>query len=85
MKFMSIQATVDGFAQRPRVVRRLGGLVARDLAMLVVLVTAEVLQLLDERGARDGDQPGLEQRGAVLVGEPRSAAIDGHSMKIEIA
>ena len=54
MKFMSIQATADGLAQRPRVVRRLGGLVARDLAMLVVLVTAEILQLLDERGARDG-------------------------------
>ena len=49
MKFMSIQATVDGFAQRPRVVRRLGGQqVASDLAVLVGLVAAEVLQLLDE-------------------------------------
>ena len=48
MKFMSIQATVDGLAERPRVVRRLGGLVAGDLAVLVGLVAAEILQPLDE-------------------------------------
>ena len=72
---MSVQATVDGLAQGARVVRRLGGLVARDLAVLVALVAAEVRQLLDERGARDGDEPGLEQRDAILVREPRSAAI----------
>ena len=48
MKFMSIQAMVDGLAQRTRVVRRLGGLVAGDLAVLVGLVAAEILQPLDE-------------------------------------
>ena len=60
MKFMSIQAMVDGcFAQRARVVRCLSGSVAGGLAMLVGFVAAEVLQLLDEQRARDRDNQGL--------------------------
>ena len=70
---------------RGYVARRLGGLVACDLAVLVGLVADGVLQLLDERSIRDRSQPGLVQRGAVLVGEPRSATIDGYRMKIKIA
>ena len=84
-RFVRIQATVDRFAQGARIVRRVGGLVACDLAVLVALGAAEVLQLLDERGARDGDEPGLEQRDAVLVREPRRAAIERYCMKAEVA
>ena len=64
---MRIPVTVDRFTLRARIERRIGDLVTCGLAVLVVLVAAEVYQLLDERGARDGDEPGFEQRDVVLV------------------
>ena len=76
---------MDRFAQGERIVCRFGGLVACDLAVLVALSAAEVLQLLDERGARDGDEPELKQLDAVLVRETRRAAIERYRVKVEVA